>query len=1011
MHHLFTTLAPRSRFVSASSLLLVGWWLAVAPLGAERSGFPGTAAIDDEPLGAEERAEVDLMLRRGEGREALEILDEVLAESPDAAATLGLRARARFAACDYEGALVDARRAHALFAETDRGTVELALLAESERELGRILLELGRADEVVTLFEARATDHTANDPRDAWLVGQALLATGNREGALTLFRAGRSGEIDDWRALLARARCERGLGLIEDAARNLVAADRLAQQGEGSEPDVLVELGSVYFEAYGEVDDPLSRTHSPEELYREALALHPEHEGARLGLFELHRFNWRLHRNQPSQFLDAVFQTRPDSLAGLLTRASAALDDGDLRTARAALARLEELAPGRRDTAVQRATLAWVEHRREEAQAILDTLLGADPDDGFPEREMGRHLLELYRFAEAKPFLERSVERDDSNWHAWRELGRAQANTGDEDAARASLARAKETARGRRDAWRDNTALILGRMEETMVEEEAEDLTFVWLPDAGFVLDAYLEPFYREAREELAARYGYTPEPVKIEVFRKWGDFSVRSTGFEGFPALGVCFGPVVTAVSPLSELRGEFSWARTSYHEFTHVIHLGLSHNRCPRWVTEGLATWEEKERNPAWGRNMRRELIDARANGGIIPIRGLNAALRGPQAIFAYYLSGFVCEMLIAEHGFAPMVRLLETFDRGADVDAAFDEIFGLTPEEIDAQLLGYIDAKLAPLALEPRWSSENTFRLRFSLSRQAPEGEAARAKWQEDWCTVAWGAWWDKRPVDAEEALRIAESAAPLPPRGLFLRAELHLSREDRLTARLLYEEGFDAGGEDFRARMALATLHRDLGEDPEAERTLLAAERVFPGFANKNLSAEVELAKLYEATGRRAEAMEARIRWLAWNAGECEFRMLVASWLSEEGRFEESERFWREANEVDPFRRFLHHGWGRTLRELGRHEEALREFEVALRVPQELDRDVDGAQAMPGAEGLLDEVRKRWRGLEGELWGLKAQTLHDLDRAEEARAAAEKALEIDPDCEAARELLDG
>ncbi len=59
----------------------------------------------------------------------------------------------------------------------------------------------------------------------------------------------------------------------------------------------------------------------------------------------------------------------------------------------------------------------------------------------------------------------------------------------------------------------------------------------------------------------------------------------------------------------------------------------------------------------------------------------------------------------------------------------------------------------------------------------------------------------------------------------------------------------------------------------------------------------------------------------------------------------------------------------------------------------------------------AEGLLDEVRKRWRGLEGELWGLKAQTLHDLDRAEEARAAAEKALEIDPDCEAARELLDG
>ena len=33
----------------------------------------------------------------------------------------------------------------------------------------------------------------------------------------------------------------------------------------------------------------------------------------------------------------------------------------------------------------------------------------------------------------------------------------------------------------------------------------------------------------------------------------------MRSTGFEGFPALGVCFGPVVTAVSPLvAAVRGD---------------------------------------------------------------------------------------------------------------------------------------------------------------------------------------------------------------------------------------------------------------------------------------------------------------------------------------------------------------------------------------------------------------------------------------------------------------------
>src|SRR4030095_17109525 len=113
---------------------------------------------------------------------------------------------------------------------------------------------------------------------------------------------------------------------------------------------------------------------------------------------------------------------------------------------------------------------------------------------------------------------------------------------------------------------------------------------------------------------------------TRIEVCRRFEDFSGRSVGFSCFPALGVCFGPVVTSVSPLSELRGTFSWARTSFHEFTHVIHLGLSNNRCPRWGTEGLATWEEVNRDASWSRNMRRELIDARASDELIGVRDLN-------------------------------------------------------------------------------------------------------------------------------------------------------------------------------------------------------------------------------------------------------------------------------------------------------------------------------------------------------------------------------------------------
>ncbi len=969
----------------------------------------------DELLGPEERAEVDLMRRRGEVREAREILDEILAEDPDDAALLVMRARCRFEQCDYDGAVEDVRRALALQEERADTTEDIAPRAEALRELARILVELGRAPEAVAALEAGASAlRPASEPRDAWILGRALLEVGRRRDALGTFRQGAEAEGErTWRTLLAQARCQRALGLMEQAAVTLVAGDRLAAEGEGPEPDLLVELGSLYFEAYGEVDDPVSRAHSPAELYREVLVLHPEHEGARRGMFELYRFNWRRSRTTPAEILDAIFAARPRSIDGLVARASAALDDGALLAARRDLATLEELAPNRRDVRVQAATLAWVENRRDDARAILDELLAADPGDSAPERELGRHLLELYRFAEAEPFLRSAVERDGRDWEAWRELGRAQANTGDEEGARESLAKAVAVAEGRHDAWRDNTSLVLRRMAENMVEVEHEELSFAWLPDAAAVLEAYLVPFYAQAREELAARYGYTPGPTKIEVFRRWGDFSVRSTGFEGFPALGVCFGPVVTAVSPLSELRGNFSWARTSYHEFTHVIHLGLSHNRCPRWVTEGLATWEESQRNPAWKRNLRREMIDARANGTIIPIRQLNGAFRGSRVVFAYYQSSLLCALLIEEHGFAPMVRLLEAFDAGADLDQAFRDQFDVTPEEMDARLLEHVDREYASLAIEPRWSPENTFRLRFRLSRRPPEDPGERAAWIEDWCTVGWGYYGEGKGVDAEEALRTAETAGALPPRGLFLRAEMTIERDED-AARALYEQAFAAGGEDFRARIAHAALLQKAGDEEGTERELLAAQSDFPGFDEAALSAEIRLAALYEEQGRTADAMAARMRWLAFNAGEYELRVVVARWLAGEDRHAESVRYWREANEVDPFRRSLHLGWGRSLRALGRHEEALREFEVGQLVPAELDGDLletSGIDPELPIDPALPEgyALGLWEALESELLGLQALTLRDLDRLDEARAAAERALELDPECEAAREVL--
>ncbi|MFT7480375.1 MAG: tetratricopeptide (TPR) repeat protein, partial [Gammaproteobacteria bacterium] len=529
--------------------------------GAAPSAQPWIQTDDSlEALVAAERREADLLRRRGDARGAGRLLDELIEEEPGDAASRTLRALCRLDRGRNDHALQDAEQA-----VTDaRAGDDTALAARCVRNLVHILLILGRSAEALELLD-QATDllEPERNVRDAWILGRALDASGARAEARLIFQHAISADdVGDWRGLLAKGRCERALGRIERASHTFVAADRAAQQSGGPEPDVLVALADLYFESEREVEAEGKR--SAGDLYRKALELHPKHEDGLLGQFRLHRYNRRRSSRSPQAILAHLLEANPRSVDGLLASASSALDDGQLRGARETLTQLDELAPLRREKRTMEATLAWVEHRRDDCETILEELTRSTALDSRPEREVGRHLIELYRFAEAAPFLQRAVERDPTDHEAWTYLGRALANVGREDDAREALDKAEIAAAGRQDAWRNNMMLVLQHMRDRMVEEDFGELSFAWQPDAAEVLRTYLVPFYEDARVELAERYGYTPEPTHIEVFRKHEDFSVRSVGFQGFPALGVCFGPVVTSLSPLSHMRGSFSWART---------------------------------------------------------------------------------------------------------------------------------------------------------------------------------------------------------------------------------------------------------------------------------------------------------------------------------------------------------------------------------------------------------------------------------------------------------------
>ena len=941
---------------------------------------------------AEELRQTALQVRRGQARKAIATLEEILAEDERNAEARTLLAEALWEKGDPAAALSEATRALA-----DAGP-DGDLRARAGRTLGGMLTRLGRASEAARVLETSdELKAPLRDARGAWILGAALWEAGSRDRARdVLGRGARTPDDQGWEALLARGLCERRLGDLEGASKSFVLADEASRKEVGSsEPDVLAALGDLYYEADREVE--AGRRRSAADLYKEAQKLAPGHEASLVGLFRLHRTNWLRQSRSASDILDELLTLKPSSIEGLIAAASADLDDGQLKSCRERLALLGALAPGRREVRGLQAALAFVTHDAKECERLLAELAKEDPLDAAPEREVGRHLSELYVFAEALPFEKRATERDERDYEAWKELGRAMANTGDEEGGRAALDRAAMLAAGRQDAWRDNLRLVLKRMSETLKREKHGDLTFAWNPAAADVLRTYLVPFYANARAELIERYGHTPAPTTIEVFDRHADFSVRSIGFEGFPALGVCFGPVVTSVSPLSELRGTQSWARTSFHEFTHVIHLDLSHNRCPRWITEGIATWEEENRNPTWTRNMRRELVDAIANGDVIPVRELNRAFRSHRILFGYYQGGLLVRMLIERRGFPPIVKILQAFDRGMDIDQALSEIYQTTPEELDRDFDLYVRQKTEGLAIEPRWTEETAERIRAGLARERPPKEAGPEKleaWANGWCTVAWQAWQSGRKIDAEEALRRIHGLDPEPVRAQFLRGEIALQAGDDGTARRIWKAALERG-DDFRVRIALGTLAAAAGENEEAEEHFLAAEEAFPGFDEEPLSAELRLSALYAQLERKDDSLRALERRLDWDAGNLKGRLAVAAWHFDEGRFEASAKRYGEANEIDPFRRQLHKDFGDALRAAGRHEEALREFTVGPKVPPELDADEPGE---------MEPVER------AEWLALQAACLQALGRTAESHERARQALEIDPDQKLAREVLE-
>ncbi|MGV3531062.1 MAG: peptidase MA family metallohydrolase, partial [Chthoniobacteraceae bacterium] len=181
------------------------------------------------------------------------------------------------------------------------------------------------------------------------------------------------------------------------------------------------------------------------------------------------------------------------------------------------------------------------------------------------------------------------------------------------------------------------------------------------------------------AHAQLGKKYGMEPkEKTIVEIFPDQKDFAIRTFGLPGGAGyLGVCFGRLITANSPASRPGSATNWEAVLWHEYAHVVTLQLTRNRMPRWLSEGISVYEERQARGTWGEQMKPRYRAMILGEDLTPVSGLSGAFLKPKSPihlqFAYYESSLVVEYLLERYGLDAMKKIFADLGKGMAINEA--------------------------------------------------------------------------------------------------------------------------------------------------------------------------------------------------------------------------------------------------------------------------------------------------------------------------------------------------
>jgi len=137
-------------------------------------------------------------------------------------------------------------------------------------------------------------------------------------------------------------------------------------------------------------------------------------------------------------------------------------------------------------------------------------------------------------------------------------------------------------------------------------------------------------------------------------------------------------------------------------WHEYTHAVTAELSKNRCPIWLSEGFAVYQENSITPSDLKYVRAAY--ALKPGRLpIPLSGMEAAVnalstKDPETVSVAYEQAYLfADYLFARYTRSHINQFLRQLGRGQTLEEALGEVFHITPKEIEALWLAHLKTKL--------------------------------------------------------------------------------------------------------------------------------------------------------------------------------------------------------------------------------------------------------------------------------------------------------------------------